>query len=354
MKVYFFIGRPSRPGWAAYDHQFVALAEGFQELGIECLGNRDYWIRDDGQPLIRESTADRDDINAWFLSNHWIEAEDEMPAPFVEKKGGKTVFVDGADGWRTYAYDPGADGFDLTLKCHFNAHYRAPLNCRPWAFGLTSRIIAATQPLSTWRDRERVILANYRVGHPVRAWGDRFISSTGLPVDRRTSVDSALSERDRYLFDVTGGRHNPAYYARLKGVQFVAAFGGGFYPALSRNIVSKVNGGAKKLVERLRIATRTIIQFDSWRFWETLAAGAVALHADFAGFGMRLPEMPANGIHYFGLRPGFHSTAQRRFQEVAAAAAEAIAGRGREWALANYSPRACAQRALDYLDSRKK
>jgi hypothetical protein len=349
VKVYFFIGRPSRPGWAAYEHQFVALGEGFQELGIECLGSRDYWIQDDGRPLIREAASDRDDIDVWFLSNHWIEAGDDVPTPFTARKTGRTVFVDGADGWRTYSYDPLAAGFDLALKCHFNGHYRAPANCRPWAFGLTNRIIEATRPDRSWGDREQAILANYRVGHPVRVWGDRFVASTGVPVDRATLVDANPSARDHSLFDVTGGRHNRAYYARLKGVRFVAAFGGGFYPALSRAIASKVNGAAKRVVERFRLRTRTIIQFDSWRFWETLAAGAVALHADFSLFGMKLPEMPGNGVHYFGLGPGCLSAARRRFQAMADGDAQAIAGQGREWALANYSPRACAQRALDYL-----
>jgi hypothetical protein len=166
-------------------------------------------------------------------------------------------------------------------------------------------------------------------------------------------VDRSPGEREKDYARLTGGRHNAAYYARLGEVKYVAAFGGIFYPAWVRQIRSKINGAAKRvIVDMLDWPTRTIVQADSWRFWEALAAGSLVIHADLSRFGVIFPESPVNGIHYFGFPPGIlvdHS----RFAKLSDSAASEIAGHGQEWALQRYSPRATAERLLDYLTNAK-
>ncbi len=89
-----------------------------------------------------------------------------------------------------------------------------------------------------------------------------------------------------------------------------------------------------------------IIQFDSWRFWESLAAGCLTFHFDFEKYGMTLPVMPENRVHYIGVdlnnideTIGFIEQNPDRLAEIAA--------NGRKWALEHYSPRPTAQRFLD-------
>ena len=40
---------------------------------------------------------------------------------------------------------------------------------------------------------------------------------------------------------------------------------------------------------------------DSFRFWEALAAGCAAINIDLAYYGVEMPAMPVNGLHYLGV-----------------------------------------------------
>ena len=43
------------------------------------------------------------------------------------------------------------------------------------------------------------------------------------------------------------------------------------------------------------------VGWDSFRFWEALAAGCAAINIDLNHYGAELPVMPENGRHYLGV-----------------------------------------------------
>jgi hypothetical protein len=91
-----------------------------------------------------------------------------------------------------------------------------------------------------------------------------------------------------------------------------------------------------------------IVQWDSWRFWESLAAGCAVFNIDLDRYGALLPVMPEKDRHYFGVnldRPG--DLIDRIAGEPGAL--ERVAAEGRRWAVANYSPAAMARRFLGEL-----
>ena len=45
-----------------------------------------------------------------------------------------------------------------------------------------------------------------------------------------------------------------------------------------------------------------LIQWDSWRFWEGLAAGCLVFNFDLPLYGVRLPVMPEPFVHYVPVR----------------------------------------------------
>jgi len=93
------------------------------------------------------------------------------------------------------------------------------------------------------------------------------------------------------------------------------------------------------------------IQWDSWRFWEGLAAGCLVFNIDLDYYGVQLPVMPVNGTHYVGLRL---DRMQLGVDEILSnpARMEAIAIAGREWAMEHYSPVAMAKRFLQMVEDK--
>jgi hypothetical protein len=88
-----------------------------------------------------------------------------------------------------------------------------------------------------------------------------------------------------------------------------------------------------------------LIQWDSWRFWEGLAAGCLVFNLDLPHYGVQLPVMPENFVHYIGVRPDSAGEAFARLDREPGLAAR-IAAQGRAWALEHYTPAALARRFL--------
>jgi hypothetical protein len=90
-----------------------------------------------------------------------------------------------------------------------------------------------------------------------------------------------------------------------------------------------------------------IFQFDSWRFWESMVSGCVTLHVDFEKYGVVLPIMPENEVHYIGIDLSNFEDACRKLKSVEKF--EAISCNSQRWVLENYSPKAVAKRLLSLL-----
>jgi hypothetical protein len=97
--------------------------------------------------------------------------------------------------------------------------------------------------------------------------------------------------------------------------------------------------------DRLDPRPRRAVQWDSFRFWEALAAGCAAINIDLDRYGVSLPVMPVNWTHYIGVNFDRPAEAAER---IAAdpGLLERIAAAGRAWALEHYSPPAMAARML--------
>ena len=91
-----------------------------------------------------------------------------------------------------------------------------------------------------------------------------------------------------------------------------------------------------------------IVQWDSFRFWETLAAGSVTFHLDLERYGVTLPVMPQNWVHYIGVDLEKPEVTMDRLRSDPGQLAT-IAANGRAWALQHYAPRATATRFLSLL-----
>lgn len=350
-----------------YQHLTVCLAEGLKELGIPFYSNINYWRVAPGKEeylLCHDPKITPDDCSVVVLEKVWVLHYQNIPENlFHIKRKYITIYLDDSDGPITQAWSPSFINFDIILRTHYNSKSAYPANFRPWTFGLSNRIIQETQELINFHDRSQKLLINFRnrhntlsnntdtqeqlppglvrinsmrvrIEHPLR---EIAFNQLGPIINSILPVDDTFDEFEEppadsyhYLHWVqTDRRHYPNYYHRLKTSAACAGFGGYMVP---------YSDTEEPYVE----------WWDSWRFWESLAAGCVTFHIDFEKYNVVLPVMPENWRHYIGIElDNLERVVERIANEPGIL--ERISIAGREWAIENYGPAPTALRFLEII-----
>ena len=261
---------------------------------------------------------------------------------------------DGIDGIKTLSWLPKFRQFDFIFKTHYSSHIKHPSNFYPWAFGLSERVLTQLKTEIPWTQKQQSMLVNFRnkrFSHSLRG----YVKKTFLPqieeiMPINTACDNELDfPQDPYHYlrwAQTGRRHYPNYYQRLQRSAACACFGGYFLgPSLSDRY-GTITYYIARIISELGIKTNRIYQWDSWRFWESMAAGCVTFHIDFEKYGCVLPVMPKNWRHYIGIDLDNISESIDRIADQPEVL-ERISAEGRTWAIENYGPLPTAKRFLE-------
>lgn len=375
-KVFFYCYPPTPRGEGHYNHAYhyyqhgtVVLAEGLKELGIECYSNINYWkLSPDREEylLTHDPTITPDDCAIVVLEHtYFLCANQSFPKNlFHLDRQYLTVYLDLSDeDPRKDIFHPDFRQFDYILKAHYCRNSWYPSNVHPHVFGLSKRILAAVANGSDFHSRKSQLLVNYRDtkhAHTLRQFiRKHYLSRIHriLPVDHSidTSVDplSLTFDGKRYLMDASdvmhfaqsSGRHFPSYYQRLQEMAATACFGGFFTTPFPRNPSTSLSRNLRRVITKLNLRSHRILQWDSWRLWEAMTAGSVALHVDFDKYGFQLPVMPENWKHYIGIDlDNLQASVDRIAQDPGILAKISVAGR--QWAIQHYRPQAIASRFL--------
>jgi len=344
-----------------YQHLLVCLAEGLQLLGIKFFSNVNYWRNspDQAEHLFQHHPQiTPDDCSIVILTNIWY--HEHLPLPenlFHPQREYLTVYLDAEDDDKAYSLRPEFKQFDLILRTHFNSKLHYGENFYPWAFGLSNRILTELKEVPEFESRKSQVVVNFRhwkAGHPVR----NISCSQLIPrVEKILTVNNTVDNIDQapqggyhyFHWLQTGGRHYPTYYQRLQESVACTCFGGFFVPAWPDQPSNLINRLIKQVGMRLKLKTNRIVQWDSWRFWESLAAGCATFHVDFQKYGISLPVMPENWRHYIGVDlDNVQATVDRISAEPEIL--KYISQEGRLWALKHYSPLSTALRFLELVN----
>ena len=204
---------------------------------------------------------------------------------------------------------------------------------QPIAFGPSKWLIAQTESLAAFSEREDRILRNFRptLSQGVRALLD--LSFVSLLAER-AQIDSALLPAGEYL-------------AALKTSSACLAYGGDFYSPIMHSDWFATN---QKDVHDQHSFIRLdkdalVLRWDSWRFWEAMVTGCVAIHLDFEKYGFDLPVMPEAWVHY---APIDLDNIERSAEDLLDRKSEwpLISEQGRAWAIEYYAPKPAAERVL--------
>lgn len=222
-------------------------------------------------------------------------------------------------------------------------------------FGISDRINTACLPLDrAERTTAEWALPDGHFQHPVRLFAQRTVRplvASRLEIKgSRNLSDESDSPFALLMRKQTGGRHFTSYYERLKRASLSACFGGYFLVPCRQQVMGPCCYWSKKVMRRLPIMTTMVGQWDSWRLWESFAAGAAVLHLDFERHHFLLGgPLPEPMKHYV---PVDLSNPAKTLLPLLDQPGELlkIGETGRRWAVEHYSSKPISARILRTLN----
>lgn len=323
--VYFYFPE-KRFAPAARHYAAECLASGLRELGVRTSANVAHELFQQ-----RELGAFRDGVIVFSITEDVFEPA--LIQGIADFKPGHKVILSMADVTNTILTPPRV----LSLMTHENRFLTIAGRRQPWAFGLSHSRIQAAQGGKPFAERQRVLLRNFRPSH-------------GQSV--RDSMDCVILPQLEPHFQIDWSIATENYFDRLRSCVGCLAYGGQYGTNLLRNNFFATVPEFEPLRQWTRHVTYhrepVILRWDSWRWWESLAAGCLTFHLDFEKYGFALPVMPEPWRHYIPIDASDpKGTAERLLREEPRWAE--IAAAGRAWAIEHYSPRPTAQRFVDLL-----
>lgn len=370
-KTFFFL-IPNTPN--LNDDSIVYLAEGLKELNISFFANRDYWRTSDTDYLFVKTDISPKEFDVVIVSYKWAEHMDpftyqtisnELPAWLFEKnRKYTTVYLDPRDGYNTISYTKAYRQFDFILRSKKNRLTKNYDNIYPWVLGFQDRIIKQKTGLPV-KAKNYNIAVNFNYSHPYQHQSRKLAEEVFISKFPNSLIDRSISPKelpqtayDLLMWENTVGLHNPKYYKHIESCLMVASFCGELIPGMPFDPTGYMVGGRKATIKKSLYNTLSIflgkspriIQWDSWRFWETLALGSVPIHFDLEKYGVELPVMPKNWEHYIGIDLDNIDYSIEKIIDDRKSIYE-IAIKGNQWALENYSPKASATQLLALIES---
>lgn len=372
-KIYFFCcNEPDN-----YQDDIIPIAEGLQELGIPFYSNCNYWLQSTRpndylfkkNPDIKFQDCDIVVFPCnWF---NWVrigKATKRRGFPegiFDKKRKYKLIAFDFSDGYQSPFWEASFREFDLILRIQYNKRCHWPSNFKPWGRGLLKRALNEISNVKDFENRSNEILVNYYASHSFehssRKWSQTNIDPLiGKYLKINTSKDDLSKEPqdvyERLMWIQTSRRHSSHYYKRLSNTKACSVFCGELIPSMPFNPSVYTKGGKQgeliksllNLLDKIKKGEPRLIQWSSFRFWETLASGACAINMDLEKAGVEIPVMPENFKHYVGIN--YYNPKQdieRLFDEPHKI--REIAEEGSKWFYENYTPKHLAKRFLKTL-----
>jgi hypothetical protein len=223
----------------------------------------------------------------------------------------------------------------LSFMTHENRFLQVIGDRIPWAFGLSPKILNLTDDPTPFAERNKVILRNFRpsFNQSLRNCLDFCL----VPhLEKHFAIDRAISSE---------------YFNKLKTSFGCLSYGGHFREDITRNPTITQREEFKHHPTYFKYLQEPVItRWDSWRWWESLAAGCLTFHVDFEKYGFQLPVMPEPWKHYIPIDLADPKGTVEHLMDTLDQA-PAIAQAGREWARKHYSPEIVAQRFLSLVVS---
>jgi hypothetical protein len=307
---------PSMAHQADYAHLSVWFAEGLQALNIPFSSNIDYYPDPSGNFLFRQS-----------LSTSYQFIVTQMPENFsnellhAKKLHKKIIILDDKDQWCRHT---STQFIPIAYKYLMTTSIRPTPPIIPICFSITNRLIQAFNNITPFSQRSRSIAFTHRVSnHSVRNFVKDFYSTHNTPVSVFHDQFATPSDPvELHWWAVTGRRHSNQYFSFIQSHMLVDAHGGYF------------------------ANDRSILQWDSWKFWEAILAGSAVITADLKYYNIALPFDFIPFVHYLPVRYDNILESYQRILSLSDKQLATIANNARNFVLSKYSPQSIVAHIL--------
>lgn len=377
VKVKFFLAQYKSPDSALYQHHALCLAEGLEELGIEFYANIQFWeVFEENRYTFNPAPEGYNHNVEIYSTEYYREVKEKIPK---RKKGITRILIDSVDGYLGYCLNPVCvESFDLILRTHYSdsfnkLNYKIPANSRyggdyildryndntkPWAFGITNRMIKYIDK-SSYLEPQPEMVFNSRVPHNLRLIGrdmlDKYLGDSYPMVSKLT--DSKDKQTVNSYWARTGRRHSEQYFSDLNSslVSFCIAgwlklkpFGKPGNSIINR-VYNSIDWRIDAVYKWIPLRRLMILNWDTWRPWEAFLANCCPIQVDYEEWGFVLPEMPIHGEHYWSIRNLDFKNSCDELKALSHDEVKRIGQQGKDWALKHYAPKPTAERFLRYL-----
>lgn len=370
-KIKFFVTPVYPYGHDHYYHEVIGLAEGLIELGHEVSSNANYWFQPEQNAyLLKENSSEDYDIAIYDF--RYVRSFEHLlfRKGYPGLKPNKIkVLLDRNDWispiWQNKHYQV----FDLILAGNLLKSVSYPSNVKPWAIGLTSRIMRYIDKYFDGNERsESVIGHNFRVAHNMREYVLKGLENTL----KKNPLQACFTEpgnfadpNDAHYWKSSTRRHDPDYFKLLNSKLMFASFGGYYeYKPVAYTPYSLIDKIKRKpyhwyskllLKQNKSIAPAVFVfQYDNFRFWEVLYSRSCPVNLNFESWNFQMPVNPVEGEHYLGISKFDFKEFSDRIEKMSLENIQSVGLKGREWVKKHYSPAAQATRLLDHVAKFKK
>lgn len=370
MKIKFFITPVYPYGNDHYYHEIISLAEGFAELGYTVFGNTDYWWIPEENTYLIKGDNNNEDFDIAIYDYRYVTSfahllfRDGYPN---FQKGKKHILIDRNDWikpiwWNNKHYNI----FDHIFAGNLYNNIKYPENVKPWAIGLTNRIIKCINKFyDPNTKRELVTGYNFRIDHNMRGYvlNKLLANLKTYPAKEKFTSDNFSEESDKFYNMASTKRHSPEYYKTLCNTLCFMSFGGYYefkplkyhpYDTLDKFLRKPYYWRYKRLKNSGKDFSSEVFIFqqDNFRFWEVLYSGSIAVNLDLAFWNFKLPVMPVPNEHYIAIKSLSAESVEKDLSKLSEQNIKTISINARQWVLNNYSPKAQALRVLDQLNKK--
>lgn len=365
-----------------YDDAVAYLAEGLHDLGIQCFGSRNYWWdKKTASPIVKKTNIEKQFWPIIFIDYLAYQYDfidrsgkyhSRIKVPNIDllrKNSEVLVLIDLADGYS----DRGGDDprIDLVFRAKFNKNCKQSEKTRPYILGVQKRVLENLPRKINSEKNKKIILDTFGFSHSYshgsRSWFRYkivpLLNNKGISVHRKMAGSlqrGPTQQKERRWWFLTRHLHNPEYYNLIKKFPMHASFCGELLPGLPKDPSAILKGGNKAKIQKKAYSIlskamglkRRLIQWDSWRFWETLSLGVAPLLYDLEKTGVLLPVMPINWVHYVGIDPDDPESSIEKLKNEWGRVPK-IGCAGRAWLIKNYAPKENAKRVLSEVQRLK-
>ncbi len=368
-KIKFYITPVYPYGNDHYYHEIIAVAEGMIALGFDIFGNCNYWFQPEKNEYLIKEDVNNKNFDIAIYDYRYVKSFEHLlfrPNYPNFDKTKKHILIDRND-WISPIWNNNKHYqiFDVICAANLYSNYKYSKNVKPWAIGLTNRIMNGID-LHYDKNKLRTNITghNFRVDHNMRGYVLNRLQNQLLkyPATTLFSDDNKNTETDNYYNTHSTQRHNSAYYKNLSECKFHLAFGG-YYEykpfcyqpyTLINKIFRKINYWKYNYARKNKTDFSKqifVFQQDNFRFWEVLYSGSIAINLNLKYWNFLLPQMPVSGEHYIGIA-NLHDDVESKIKILSDEQITQMSKNARQWVTDNYSPKAQANRILYYLNEK--